>query len=105
MDPEALPQPVLYSASSAYWNGHLGVEVHGWREDGHVVHHAPNGGAWEGPPTAQSRTRLFHIESDFFEHTNLALDEKYAKRASEIVQRMEERLNTSSAQVPKADEQ
>ncbi len=97
LDPKRPEQDIFYQTSEGYWNGHHGVQVQGLRADGHVLHFAPEGSAWKAEPTAESRVRMFHTESDFYEDTNLALEPKFAAIAESMLKTLTESVQAQKA--------
>ncbi len=84
-NPDAIGRDVLYQTSKGYWNGRGGLEVHGWRDDEFSVHYAPQAGPWQRPPAPAGEARIFSIEADRDERTNLIRTEGYGAAAGERI--------------------
>ena len=93
-------RPIFFSTTHGWWNGRLDRQpIHGLREGRWVLHHAPLGGDWGqpkklAPPGGQ--VRLYDLESDPFEHTDVA--EQHPERVAQMRQRLNEHLERQRAQ-------
>lgn len=85
-DPAARTAEVFYQTSKGYWNGHKGLEVWGQRDDRYSLQYAERGGAWGEPAAPGGDARIFAIESDPAERTNLLSEERHRVEAGRRIQ-------------------
>ncbi len=81
LEPQLPARDVFYQTSKGIWNAHHHLELLGRRGERYVTHYAPRGGYFGQPPGQQGDARLFSIDDDPFERTNLMLDPNSRERA------------------------
>lgn len=82
------PDEVFYQTSKGYWNGHKGLEVWGGRDDRYSVQYAEQGGPWGEGPSPGGDARIYSLESDPREQTNLLSEEQHRAEAGTRIQRL-----------------
>jgi arylsulfatase A-like enzyme len=96
-DPAARTAEVFYQTSKGYWNGHKGLEVWGQRDDRYSLQYAEQGGPWGAPAAPGGEARIFAVESDPRERTNLIGEDRHRVEAGRRIQELRASLEAQRA--------